>query len=96
MKNALKRVRQWVAGPAALLAALSTHGFVALIVLAVLVVVLAVWIIGSDARTARVTRMILALRGNARSLGPAATSPPSSRRRRQRPARRRQTARDRQ
>lgn len=100
----LKRVSRWVAGPAALLAWLSMHGLTALVVVAALVVVLAVlglglfrWIIDSGTRSDRVNRMILALRGDARSLAPgpsASPSPTSRRHRRDRPARprRRQAA----
>ena len=88
----LKRVSRWVAGPAALLAWLSMHGLTALVVVAALVVVLAVlglglfrWIIDSGTRSDRVNRMILALRGDARSLAPGpSTSPlPASRQHRQ-------------
>ena len=103
MKNALKHVSRWVAGSAALLAGLSTHGFTALIVLAILMVVFAVlgrgmirWIIDSGDRSDRVTRMISAWRGvDPRSLapGPSATPPPiASPQRRRSPPRYGQTA----
>ena len=87
MKNALKHVSRWLAGPAALLAWLSTHGPAELIVLAILVVILAVltcgmirWIIDNGDRSDRVTRMISAWRGGARcpAPGPSATSSPAA------------------
>jgi hypothetical protein len=73
----LKRVR-WMAGPVALLAGLTAHGVVALIVFGVLFVVLAVlgrgmlrWIISSDDHSDRLIRLILASRGDGRSLAQA-------------------------
>ena len=72
----LKHVR-WLAGPTAVLAGLTAHGLLALVVLAVLgvVLVLAVlargmlrWIISSGDRSDVVIRMILALRGDGGSL----------------------------
>jgi hypothetical protein len=66
---------RWMAGPAALLAGLTAHGLLALVLLAALVVILAVlaggmlrWIISSSDRSDVVIRMILALRGNGGSL----------------------------
>jgi hypothetical protein len=88
----LKRVRRWAAGPAALLAGFSAHGLTALVVLAALVVVLAVlgrgmlrWTISSGARSDRMIRMILALRGDGRSPAesPSALSSPGPRQHRQ-------------
>lgn len=80
----LKRM-VWIAGSAGLVASLSSHGLLALVVLAVLVVVLALlgramlrWTISSGPRSDRMIRMILALRGDGRSLpqGHAALSSP--------------------
>jgi hypothetical protein len=82
----LKHVR-WVAGSR--LAGLTAHALLApailaLVILAALVVVLAVlmlrWIISSDDRSARVIRMILALRGGGGSLtkGHSALSSPEN------------------
>lgn len=100
----LKRVSGWVAGSAALLAGLSTHGLTALVilgglavVLGVMVVILAVlgcglfrWIIGDGARSDRVNRLLLAKRGDAGCLKASspASSSPASRRNRRRAWRR--------
>lgn len=83
--------RRATVGLSALLAGLSAHG-VTMIVLAILLA----WIIGSDRRTARVTRIISAWRGDARSQAPGSStalpltgSPPAaSRQHRRRPAQR--------
>jgi hypothetical protein len=81
VKSVVKRLSRWVAGPAALIAGLSMHGLVAVIILTLLVA----WIIGSDARATRVARIISACRGDARPLAPDFSSaaspterPPSS------------------
>ncbi len=95
MKNALKHVIRWMAGSAALLAGLRTHGLTALIVLAILMVVFAVlgrgmirWIIDNGDRSDRVTRMISAWRGvdpRASAPGSSATPPPIASPQRSRP-----------
>ena len=96
MKNAMKHVGRWAAGPAAYIAGLITHGIVALIIVAVVVVFLAYlgrgmirWILESKARSDRATQMISAWRGNAKSLTPRSSSvsrtPSPQRRRRQTP-----------
>ncbi len=66
----MRHVRRWLAGSAALLAGLSTHGLAALIVFAILVVIVVVilavlvrWIIDNGDRSDRVTRMISAWHG---------------------------------
>lgn len=74
MMNGVRRVSRWLAGPAAVLAGLSTHGLGAVIVLALL----AAWIIGSDARAARLTRIISAWRGDAGALSSDASSAASA------------------
>jgi hypothetical protein len=56
--------------PAALLARLGVPALAALVFLAVLVLGVACWIIDSGDRSDRVTRMILARRGDARCLAP--------------------------
>ena len=71
MKTVVKRVSRWVAAPTAVLAGLSTHGIAAVIV----IVILVAWIISSDARAARLTRIISACRGEARLPTPGATNP---------------------
>ena len=85
-ENVVKSVSRWVAGAAALLTGVSTHGL-GVIVLAGLVIVLAVfgrgmirWIIDSGERSDRVTRMITAWRGDAMSPapGPPDASPPAA------------------
>jgi hypothetical protein len=70
---------------------------VLIFVLAVMVLGTACWVISSDARTDRVSRMLLAWRGNADSLGrgAAAPGPPAPRPRRWRWQRRPRTGRQR-
>ena len=89
LQHCLKRVGRWAAGPVAVLAMLGAH-VTALVVLGALVIALAVlacltwrWTLGSTARSDRGIRMILALRGDPRSLPqrPSANSPPRSPRR---------------
>jgi hypothetical protein len=88
VKNALKYAGRAVAGmlPAALLVRLGMPALAALVFLVVLVLGVICWIIGSGARSDRVTRMILAWRGDARCLMPGTSAPPAraSRRRRRR------------
>jgi hypothetical protein len=85
----LKRTGQWLAGSAAVLAVVGLHGPAAPVVAGVLAIVLAVlayrmlrWTLASSARSDRLIRMILALRGDARSLphDPLASPPPAFRR----------------
>jgi hypothetical protein len=94
VKTALKHTGQAVAGvlPAALLVRLGTHGVAAMIVFAVLVIVLGGvvvvlaflgrgmlrWIIDSGERSDRVSRMLLARRGDARCLKPGTSASSSS------------------
>jgi hypothetical protein len=70
--------------PAALLAGLGLPALGALVFLAVLMLVAACWVIGSGDRTERVSRILLAGRGDASFLppGPVAPSLPASRPRR--------------
>jgi hypothetical protein len=87
MRSALKGAGRVIAGilPAAALARLGMPALVAAVFLAVLVVGTACWIVASDDRSDRVTRMIYARHGDARSLVPgvtrstAADRPPSVR-----------------
>lgn len=85
MKNILKPAGKVAAGilPTAALAQLGMPALAALVFLAVLVLGVACWIIGSPDRADRVNRMMLARRGNATCLtqGRPPASPPSSRRR---------------
>ena len=72
----LKIVLKHAGGPvvAALLAGLGLPVLAALVLLAVLVLAAACWVISSADRSDRVTRMILARRGDASCLAPAAPS----------------------
>jgi hypothetical protein len=72
VKNAVKQLSRWLAVPTAVLATLGVHGAAAVIVLAVLVA----WIIGSDVRVARLTSIISACRGEARSPAASAATMP--------------------
>jgi hypothetical protein len=74
VQHCLKRAGRWAAAPVAVLAGLSAH-VTALVVLGALVIALAVlaclmwrWTLASTARSNRGIRMILALRGDPRSL----------------------------
>lgn len=73
MKSIVKYAGQVVAGtlPAALLVRLGMPVLAALFSLAVLVLGVICWIIGSQERSDRVARMMLARRGNARCLKPS-------------------------
>ena len=83
----LRRVGKVAAGalPTVLLAGLGLPAGDGLVFLAVLVLGVACWVIGSEARTARVSRVLLAWRGNPGCLpsdGAAPAVPPGSRPRR--------------
>ena len=83
----LRRAGKVAAGvvPAALLARLGLPALGGLVLLAVIVVGVACWVIGSADRTERVSRVLLAWRGNANCLlsaGTTAPSPPAPRPRR--------------
>jgi len=72
--SVLQRAGWWVIGLGPVIAGLTERGLAALVVLAVLVLLLAVlgrgmmrWIIGSETRSDRVIRMMLAWRGKTRS-----------------------------
>ena len=97
MKKALKHASRWVAGllPAALLAGLGMPALAALVFLAVLMLGIICWVIKSADRVDRVSRMILAVHGDASCLAPAPSAPssPNSRRYRRRPEQSRQAAR---
>jgi hypothetical protein len=69
---------------AGLVAGLGLPTLGALVFLAVLVLGVTCWVIGSDDRANRVTRIMLARRGDARCLEPGASAPsPASQQRRQ-------------
>jgi hypothetical protein len=93
IQHCLKRAGRWAAAPVAVLAGLGAHG-AALAVLGGLVIALAVlaclmwrWTLASTARSDRGIRMILALRGDPRSLPqrPSPQPPPGSPRHRPSP-----------
>lgn len=88
MKSALKRTSCAMAGmlPAAFLARTGLPALAALVFLAVLTLSVACWIISSDERSDRVTRMIFAKQCDARCLekSPPASALPTSRSRRSR------------
>ena len=72
--SVLKRSGRWAIGLGSMIAGLTAHGLVMLLVLAVLVLVLAVlglrmmrWVISSEERSSRIVRMISAWRGNMQS-----------------------------
>ncbi len=71
--------------PAALVARLGLPALGALVFLALVFLAAGCWVVRSRARTDRVSRMLLALRGNANCLGPGTTpsSPAAARPRRQ-------------
>jgi hypothetical protein len=77
--SALRRAARVVAGvlPAAVLARLGMPVLAAVVFLAVLALGAACWVIASDDRSDRVTRMIYARRGDARSLIPGAPGSPA-------------------
>jgi hypothetical protein len=79
--NVLRRAGKVAAGalPAALVAGLGLPALGALVLLFVAMLGVACWVIRSEDRTARVSRMLLAWRGNASCLAPwrgASPSPP--------------------
>jgi hypothetical protein len=85
VQRCLKRVGRWAAGPIAVLAGLGAH-VTALIVLGALVLALAVlaclmwrWTLASTARSNRGVRVILALRGDSRSLPQRPAAKPAPR-----------------
>jgi hypothetical protein len=86
VKSALRHAGRAAAGmlPAALLVRLGMPALAALVFLAVLVLGVICWIIGSPDRSDRVTRMMLARRGDATCLEPGTStlSSPTSRSRR--------------
>ena len=84
VQRCLKRAGHWAAGPVAVVAGLGAH-VTALVVLGALVIALAVlacmmwrWTLASAARSDRGIRMILALRGDPRSLPQRPSAPPGS------------------
>jgi hypothetical protein len=76
----LRHAGRVVAGavPVALLAGLGLPALGALVLLVVLVLAAVCWVINSDARASRVSRMLLAHRGDARCLEPGAAAAPST------------------
>jgi hypothetical protein len=86
VKSALKHASR-AAGmlPAALLIRLGIPALAALVFLAVLVLGVICWIISDQGRSDRVTRMMLARRGDAKCLKPSTSAPtsPASLQRRQ-------------
>jgi hypothetical protein len=80
VKGALKGAGATAAAmlPPALLAQLGMPAFAAAVFLVVAALAVVCWIIGSDARTGRVARMLLARHGDARCLAPAPSAPPPS------------------
>jgi hypothetical protein len=79
VKNALKHAGRAAAGmlPAALLVRLGLPALASLVFLATLGIGVTCWIISDPARSDRVSRMMLASRGDARCLEPGTSSPPS-------------------
>ncbi|HET9970331.1 MAG TPA: hypothetical protein VFQ68_19010 [Streptosporangiaceae bacterium] len=78
MMAALGHAGKFLAGavPTAVMAGLGMpESGVLILVLAVMMLGAACWVIRSDARTDRVSRMLLAWRGNADSLGRGAAAP---------------------
>jgi hypothetical protein len=80
VKTALRHASRAVAGivPAALLVRLGMPALAALVFLAVLVLGVICWIIGSPGRSDRVNRTMLAMRGDVRCLEPGPSAPSSS------------------
>lgn len=78
MKTALKHLglSATVIVPASLLVRLGIPALAALVFIAVLALGVICWIIGSPDRSDRVTRMMLAKRGNARCLTSASSASP--------------------
>jgi len=76
----LRRAGRVTAGvaPALLVAGLGLPALGALVFLAVLATGMACWVFGSDARTNRVSRVLLAWRGDPGCLGGASTAAPAS------------------
>ena len=79
--SALRRAGRVAAGmlPAAVLARLGMPALAAVVFLAVLALGAACWVIASGDRSDRVTRMIYARHGDARSLVPGSTAAPGTR-----------------
>jgi hypothetical protein len=77
--SAMKGAGKWAAGllPAAAVARLGVPALIAAAGLAVLVIAAACWVINSGDRSDRVTRMIYARRGDARSLPPGSPAAPA-------------------
>ena len=75
----LRRAGRAAAGalPAALLAGLGLPALGALVFLAVAVLAVTCWVIASGERTARVSQMMLARRGQASDPAPGAAAPPA-------------------
>jgi hypothetical protein len=95
VKGALRRAGRAASGvlPAALLIRLGVPAIAALVFLVVVVLGVICWIIDSGVRSDRVTRMILARRGDARCLAPGSSALSALGRRSRRSARRPQLAR---
>jgi hypothetical protein len=76
----LRRAGKVAAGavPVALVARLGLPALAALVFLAVLVTGVACWVFGSDARADRVSRVLLAWRGNASCLTSGSAATPDS------------------
>jgi hypothetical protein len=64
--------------PAVLVAGLGLPALGGLVFLAVLVLGAACWVLGNEDRTARLSRVLLAWRGNARCLPPGGAAPTAS------------------
>ena len=77
MRNAVKQTARTAAGmlPAALFIRLGLPALGALVFLAVLVLGIICWIVGNADRSDRVTRMILAKRGDASCLASGSSAP---------------------
>jgi hypothetical protein len=94
VKGALMHARRAAAGmlSAGLLAGLGRPAIVGLVFVAVLVLGVVCWVIGSGVRSERVTRMILARRGDAGCLAPGQAASSAAARGGRRSARRAQAA----
>jgi hypothetical protein len=77
--NVLRRAGKVAAGglPAALVTGLGLPALGALVLLFVAMLGVACWVIGSEDRTARASRVLLAWRGNASCLAPGRGASPS-------------------
>jgi hypothetical protein len=79
LRDRVLRLAGWFAlVPAALVARLGLPALAALVFLAVLVTGVACWVFGSDARADRVSRVLLAWRGNASCLTSGSAATPDS------------------